>query len=164
MLVLCSWILWVIVLKSSKKNIGICYCFWPTLFALRQVSRGVSTGFVFDLLPFAALCETHNTQHTDTDTDLCHYNKSWLKSTGLCVRGICSIVLPENGGSGFFENAGNHLWKPRISKSNTCLYTCLIICSFTCKLCCEVVQDTHHALDSHHHKPLKNRRCKQLCK
>lgn len=149
---------------ESWKDTGIYYSIGPLLFAVRKASRGVSTGFVFNLQPLAAYCETRNTQ---TQTSVTTTTNSNLSSV-LCARRICSILLPENGGSGFFWNAGNHLWKPTISNSNSCLYTCLIICSFTCKMCFEVVQDTHHALHiysrHHHHKPHTNKRCQQLYK
>lgn len=36
--------------------------YWTLLFAVRKASTGVSIGFVFDLQPFAAYCETRNTQ------------------------------------------------------------------------------------------------------
>lgn len=137
--------------RQSWKDTGIYYCIGLLLFAVRKVSRGVSTGFVFDLQPLAAYCETHNTQTQTSVTTTT--NSDWSL---LCYMSICCILVPENGGSGFFWNAGNQLWKPTISNSNSCLYIYLIICSLTCKLCCEVVQDTYHALYSrhhHHHKP-----------
>jgi hypothetical protein len=52
----------------------ICYCIGPLLFAVRKMSRGVSTGFVFDLWPLAAYSGTRNTQ---TQTSVTTTNFDW---------------------------------------------------------------------------------------
>ena len=60
--------------RESWKDTGICYCIGPLLFAVIKVSRGVSTGFVFDLRPLAAYSGTHNTQ---THTSVTTTNSNW---------------------------------------------------------------------------------------
>ena len=100
--------------RESWKDTEIYYCIGPLLFAVRSVPRRVSTAFVFDLQPLAAYCETRNKQTTVTTT-----TNSDLSL--LCYVPNCSILVPENGGSRFFWNAGNQVWKPTISNSNSWL-------------------------------------------
>jgi len=151
---------------ESWKDTGIYYCIGPLLFAVRKAPRGVSTGFVFDLQPLAAYCETRNTQTQTSVTTTTNSNLSLL------------CYVPEESALSFYlkmEAVGSSemlvtIYENQQSLTVTAAFTHASLSAHSHVKCVlkwsktHIMHCTYTAHHHHHHKPHTNQRCQQLCK